>query len=1242
MRVSRSTVRAAGAASLVRFAGALATLLACAGVSHAAQTPDAAMLQFPDVSGTDIVFVYGNDLWLVSRDGGVARPLASPPGRESFPKFSADGKTVAYIGNYEGNRDVYTLALDGGLSTRVTHHPGDEIVTDWSPDGKVIYYTSGTEGLARQQTIFLASAEGGNPQRVPVPYGTTATISPSGEWLAYTPHTHDFRTWKRYQGGWATDIWLFNLKNNSSRRVTQWEGTDTTPMFAPGNNQVLFYLSDDGPSHRANIWSIDLTSGARTQITKFTEFDVKWPSIGPGASGKGEIVFQHGPDLMLLDLATGTHRAVEVIIPGDRPTLRDQFVDFSKNIMSYALSPSGKRVLVSARGEVWNVPAEQGVTRRVTATAGVAERDARWSPDGKHIAYLSDATGEYELYIEAADGSGEPVRLTTDGAAFRYLRSWSPDSKRLLFADKTGAVFLHTLGGEKHDGSAPGTTVQVAKELWSSQTPASWSHDGAWIALALGHENTHNALWLYEVATGALTQVTSEMFDSTWPAFDRKGDWFYFVSTRSFTPTYSDIDSSFVYRSGDVILAVPLRADVKSPLLPRDDADDAKKDDKKAGAADAGPLAAVVGAWSIKVKGMAGPDDTADATFTFKQNDANALEGIVSLNGQEYALESIEWIEADKTLKFAVVADQRYDATLKIDGEKATGTWTAADGRTGALEGSRDKPDEAAKPIKIEFGEPGDFERRAIRVPVPTGSLANLVVSDSGKLIYTRADPARTDGAADLKITDFLDEKAATKVEEKNIASGVDSFVISADGKKLLIQKDDAGYVVDAAADQKLEKKVPLDAMTASVPPRDEWKQIFTEVWRLHRDFFYEAGLHNVDWKAVRARYEPLIDDCVTRDDVTYVIAEMISELNVGHAYYRPGDIDTGTPARSVGMLGADFDLVTQDGASAYRIRRIYEGAAWDSDARNPLREPGVDVKQGQFVLAVSGTPIDTTKDIYASFIGLAGKPVALTVSDKPVLDDTARTVVVKPVESEQNLRFRAWIEDNRRYTDEKSGGKIGYIYVINTGIPGQNDLFRQFYGQRHKAALIIDDRWNGGGQIPNRFIELLNRPRTNYWARRDGKDWAWPRDSHQGPKAMLINGLSASGGDMFPALFRQTGLGKLFGTRTWGGLVGISGNPVCIDGTMTNVPTFGYYETDGTWGIEGHGVDPDVEVLDDPAKMPQGLAPSPNVPAMGGDPQLDAAIAHLLEELKTKAYTPPARPAGPDRRGMGIPKSDW
>jgi tricorn protease len=530
-----------------------------------------------------------------------------------------------------------------------------------------------------------------------------------------------------------------------------------------------------------------------------------------------------------------------------------------------------------------------------------------------------------------------------------------------------------------------------------------------------------------------------------------------------------------------------------------------------------------------------------------------------------------------------------------------------------------DKPSD--KPLIIDLE---NFESRAVVMPIKKGLFTGVCVGDDAKLIYVRNAPRGSTDEPSIKIFDVFDEKAEKK-EEKTVVDETGTFVMSADGKKLLVQKKEALAIVDAAADQKMDKPVPTDGMLTQVDPRTEWRQMFTEAWRIERDFFYVANMHGLDWPAIKKQYERMLEDCVCREDVGFVISEMISELNVGHAYYFGGDVEK--PAIvTVGLLGADFELAN----GAFRIKKILHGAPWDSDSRGPLAQPGVDVKVGDYLLAANNRMLDPAKSPWASFQGLAGKTVRLTVSAKPTLDKDARDIFVDMLDNEAPIRYRDWVEHNRAYVADKTDGSVGYIHVPSTGVDGQNELFRQFYGQVNKKALIIDERWNSGGQIPTRFIELLNRPATNFWARRDGRDWQWPPDSHQGPKCMLINGLAGSGGDAFPHYFKMMKVGKTIGMRTWGGLVGISGNPDLIDGAQITAPTFGYYDLDGTWGVEGHGVDPDIQVVDDPALMTDG-----------GDPQLDAAIKLMVDEVANHPFVKPNRPAAPDRRGMGIREED-
>ncbi len=1207
--------------------------------------PDATMLQFPDVSGSSIVFVYANDLWIVPRGGGQATRIASPPGREMFPRFSPDGSTIAFVGNYEGGKDIYTLKIDGtGVATRATYHPTTEVVYDWTSDGKVLFYAGGSAGLGRQQQLFSVDPAGGLPTPLPVPYGANGTISADGTWLAYTPHQRDFRTWKRYRGGMASDIWLFNLKDKSSKRMTDWEGTDTLPMWQGG---TVYYLSDAGPSHKLNIWKYDTGTGRKEQVTDFKEFDVKWPSIGPGSTGGGEIVFQNGSDLYLLDLVSRTSRKIEIEIPGDRPSLRAKQVNYAEYITSGSISPTGKRIALEARGDIWSLPAEDGITRHLTRTPGAAEREPTWSPDGRWIAYLSDESGEYEIYIMQSDGKGESRRLTNDGTAYRHIVNWSPDSKKICFTEKSGQIKLLDVES--------GEATLVATDPWAINPlgqEVSWSHDSKWLAFSIADdEAAMGVVHLYNIESAEMTPVTSTMFNTTSPAFDRKGEFLYMVSNRNFAPTYSDIDTTFVYRDSGVLLAVPLNSEVENPWKLKneeeeweDDAekdedseaaegDDAEKDgDEKADDEADEPKSPIHGVWEGTVKGlkqMGLPDDEAAITMTLVARDDGTFYGESEFMGETDDFDETTFDEATGEL-VCKSAENGLNSVIKgtLDGDKISGTWEIIEmGVSGTWEATRSdeevdeskSEDKSDKPVTIDID---GFEARAMMLPIGPGAFGILRVNDKNQLLYLRAG----EGMPSIKLYDITDKEGG----EKNVLSGVGQYEVSGDGKKLGVAGPTGFAVVGASPGQSIAKPVDTSGMKGSINPREEWAQVFLDAWRIQRDFFYDRNLHGVDWEGVRQRYGRMLADCVTREDVSFVIGEMISELNVGHAYYWGGDTEDEPMGGGVGLLGCDFELVSSDGSSAYKIAQIFEGGPWDADARGPLSQPGIDVKVGDYLLAVNGVPVDTARAPWAAFQGTADKTTLLTVSDKPVMDDTAREVLVKPIANDGNLRYRAWIEKNRKYVEYKTDGKVGYIYVPNTGVDGQNDLFRQFYGQAHKQGLIIDERWNGGGQIPTRFIELLNRPVVNYWARRDGKDWPWPPDSSQAKKVMLINGLAGSGGDMFPALFRQNGLGKLIGTRTWGGLVGISGNPGLIDGGYTAVPTFGYYELDGTWGIEGHGVDPDIEVIDDPALMVDG-----------GDPQLDAAIAQVMSEIEAGAFTPPSRPASPNRSGMGVRDED-
>ena len=1217
-------------------------------------------MRFPDISADKIVFSYARDLWIVDKTGGTALPLASPEGAERFPRFSPDGQRIAFVGNYDGGTDLYHISANGGIAERATYHPASETLCDWHPDGKSLLYSSnGFAGLGRQTQLFTISRDNPLPQQLPVPYGSNGAISADGKWLAYTPYSRDTRTWKRYRGGMASDVWLFNLENKTSKQITDFEGTDSLPMW---HDKVVYYLSDAGAEHRLNIWSYDTASGEREQVTKFAEDDCKWPSIGPGSDGEGEIVLSNGSSLYVVNLKSKESKSVDVTIPGDRPKLRRQNIDASDFIGAADVSPKGKRVVVAARGDLWTLPAKNGSPRNITKTPKARERYPMWSGDGRWVAYFSDATGEYELYLTQSDGRGETRQLTKNGDCFRYPGGWSPDSKHLTYTDKTGALYLYSLESQK--------TTKVDVHPFASPMSANWSHDSNWLCYSKGLEARvpTECLWVYNVKDGTKKRLTSGFFNDANPIFDKKGEYIYFTSNRAFNqPSYEDVGTTFVYSDTEVLMAMPLRSDVKYPMLPKsdevewDEDDDEKNDKEKSKDEDSDKEESdkedeesedeeseddeeeatsdpVSGSWSITLEFDAVPAAARSGTFDFTLGDDGSVTGSVTFMGMTSEIQNGKFDASSGELTFstktpdgetasvtATIKDDNiegaadvHDTSVPFSGSRtqsddsdATDDGAQDNGKNGSAKKDDKKDDE--EPLEIEFD---GIEERAFQIPVGQGSFGSLMVNHKNQLIFG----TRSDSGSSIKLIDLH----ADKMEPKTVVSGTSNFGYTADLTKLLVVQGKRISVIDAAPGQKLSGNVSTDGMSLYVAPRDEWAQIFWEAWRIERDFFYDPKMHGVDWKAVGDHYASMLDDCVSRSDVSFLIREMISELNVGHAYYREGSGVESGPDGNVGLLGCSFEA---DGENI-KLGELYRGSAWDSDARSPLAKHGV--KAGQYLLEVNGSPLKSDVNPYSVFEGLRGQTVELTISDDATVDDDDKRVLMKPIGGDSNLRFRGWIESKRKYVEEKSKGRVGYIYVVNTGIPGQNDLVRQLYGQLNKDALIIDDRWNGGGQIPTRFIELLNRPVMNYWARRDGRDWAWPPDAHYGPKCMLINGLAGSGGDMFPALFRQNKLGKLIGQRTWGGLVGISGGPSLLDGASVTAPSFAYYEKDGTWGIEGHGVDPDIEVIDDPAEMVDG-----------GDPQLDVAIKQMLKELETSAYKAPKRPAYPDRSKFGLDPKD-
>ena len=1088
--------------------------LTVAAVPASAQI-DARMFRQPAVSTDKIAFVYAGDIWLVPKAGGTAVRLSSPPGEESFPRFSPDGSKLAYSADYDGNTDVYVVPTAGGTPLRLTHHPMPDRVIGWHPDGRRILFASSREsGRQRYNQFYLVDANGGMPEKLPVPYGEFGSFSPDGARFVYMPMAQDFRNWKRYRGGWAPDLWLFDLKSFAAKNITNNPANDAQPMWY---RNTIYFISDRGAEQRNNIWAEDLGSGAVRQVTQYNDFDITFPALGPDA-----IVFQKGGRIYLLALPGDKVTEVPIRVVTDQMTLRAHAAKAEDLANSPSVSPNARRAAFEARGDIVTVPAERGAVINVTRTSGVADRYPRWSPDGKTIAYWSDRSGEYELTLRSADGSGTERKVTALGPGFRYPPQWAPDSKKIAFIDQAMRIRVYDAAREKVSDVDKSPDWLAHDDLENFR--CRWSPDSRWLTFARPAATSNYAIFLFDTKDGKLHQATSGYVSDRQPVFDPEGKYLFYASDRAFDPVYGTFDNSWTYANPTQIVAVPLRKDVPSPLAARNDS------------------------------------ETAATDF-----------------------------------------DPPRDKDAKGKAEDAKGQAEGAEkGGKSRESKAEDKP---ATPANVDI-DLDRFEARSVVLPPKAGSYADLQAV-KGRLLYRRTPRAGVHEEKSPIVYFDLDER-----EEKTILDDADGFEVAFDGKKMLVASKKKFAMVDVKENQKFEKPMNLADIEVPVDPRAEWRQLFMDTFRFERDYFYDPGMHGVNWSALKERYTALLDDAVTRWDVNWIIGEFLGELNASHTYHGGGDLEHG-PDRSTGMLGVDWELAN----GAYRIKRIVRGGPWDSGVRSPLDEPGVNVKEGDYVLAVNGRPLDTTADPWASFEALGKKTVVLTVNGSPS-PSGARQVVVTCLDDETDLRFRAWVEERRELVDKATNGTVGYIYVQSTGTDAQNELMRQFMAQWKKDGLIIDERWNSGGQIPDRFIELLHRPILSYWAVRDAPAQQWPPVAHRGAQVMLINGWSGSGGDAFPFYFREAGLGPLIGTRTWGGLIGISGSPPLVDGGGITVPTFRMYDPSGKWFAEGHGVDPDIAVDEDPTQL-----------AKGADAQLQRAIDEVTKRIAALPK-PPAQPA--------------
>ena len=1090
--------------------------LAAWGVALGAVAPAAAqtkLLRFPDIHGDRVVFSYAGDLWSASTDGGAATRLTAHPGLELFPRFSPDGSRIAFTGQYDGDEQVYVIPASGGVPRQLTWYPArgplaprwgyDNQVYDWSPDGRAVLFRSLRYSTDLSDSrLFLASADGGLPVPLPMPESGAGDLSPDGSRVVYSPLFRDFRTWKRYEGGWAQELYIFDRETHVVERITSHRRADRDPMWI---GDAIYFTSDrDGT---LNLYRYELASRETTQLTDSDTWDVRWP----GDDGVDRIVYELNGELQIYSLDAGTSSAIAITVPDDGLAKRPSRVAAAGLVEDWELSPKGERALFVARGDIFSAPIENGPTRNLTRSSSAHDKWARWSPDGRRIAYVSDATGEDEIYLIAQDGSGDPEQLTSGGQAMRYAPAWSPDGGHLAFSDKDGKLYV--LDVETKD------LIDVADEARGTLRDYVWSPRGGYLAFSMTEPTEFSSIWVWSLADRELHRITEDLFHEWNPAWDPDGDYLYYLSDRQFAPQLGSFEWNYLVDRETGIYALALRKDVEHPLPPESDEVEVTADDDEA------------------------DEDAGDDTRTDAAEDA-AGDG-------------------------------------DSDGEEA---------------------------IAIEFD---GLSRRVVRLPVTFDNYVGLSGADDG-VFFIRAGAQYYGRAGDVRAA--LQRFTFEDRETTTIAEGIGGYAVSRDGERVLVRAGGGWNVYPAGGGD--ATAVSTRGLMVDRVPAEEWAQIFDEVWRRFRDFFYVENMHGYDWKALRDRYRPLLEHVAHRSDLNYVIGEMVAELNVSHAYIAGGDWET--PARAqVALPGAVFEL--DPTAGRYRIAEIFTGHNEEPRYRAPLTEIGVDARVGNYVLAIDGEELAGSDNPYRVLRHRADRPVRLTLNEAPTFDGS-REVTFTPVMQERSLRYLAEVEANREIVSEMTDGRVGYLHVPDMGAEGIQEFVKWFYGQIRKEGLVIDVRGNGGGNVSQMLIERLGRRVLGTrFARTYDTPGTYPDIAFHGHMVCILDEDSASDGDIFPYRFREAGLGPLIGKRSWGGVIGITNHGPLIDGGSVNVPQFGTNGADGSWVVENVGVEPDIEVDNDPRSV-----------IAGRDPQLERAVEEVLRMMRESPKALPERPAPP------------
>jgi tricorn protease len=1140
--------RSVSAFAAVRIAVAC-IIISCTCFSIAQEAQEGRLLRFPDIYKDRIAFVYGGDLWLASSSGGTARRITSNPGRELFPKFSPDGKWLAFTGQYDGNFNVYVMPSDGGQPKQLTFYQGQahplsdrmgilNQVIGWTPDSRnVVFLTRRDASNGWIKRPYTVSLEGGLAQPMPMDEGGLLSFSSDGTKVAYNRIFRNFRQWKRYTGGMAQDITIYDLKNNVVDQVIpHTDYTDTFPMW---HGNTVYFTSDRGSAHRLNLYSYDLGSKQVEQLTNFDQYDVMWPSLGSDA-----IIFENSGYLYRFDLQTKQSTKLVIFVNGDRDEAMKRWVNASKHVTDFDIAPDGKRAAIAARGEVFAVPAKEGSIRNLTHSPGVREQHVAWAPNGQWVAYVSDRTGEDEIYINAQDGLAAEQTVTSGHKGFMYQPVWSPDSSKIAWSDKDCKLWYVDLKDKK--------PVEVDQNKYGEILNYRWSPDSKWLAYDKNLDSGLSVVYLYGLADHKITAVTSALNNSYSAVFDPDKRYLYFLSDRDFNEVLGNIDFEFANPKTTRVYVVTLTADEPSPFPTLSD--------------------------EVKVK-----SEEPDVVTPVPDGNKKSRQ---QPNKREEKAEK----PGEKTEQTAAKAPPK---NFKVD-----------------LEG---------------------IQNRIVALAVPPAVIRNLDASKDAIFYSTSpiqglSGPIPGEGKA-IHAFDLKEHK------DKVLFDGADHFALSADGSKLMYRVDDAGGGAGDGPIGIIETKIPdaprkvgdgalkLDGMRVEVDPPQEWREIFNEVWRQERDYFFEPAMNGVDWQKTKEQYAQLLPYVADRYSLTYIMGEMIGELSNSHTYVGGGDMPDQHPV-NVGLLGADYEV---DSSGVYRIKKIFTGENWDTHTRSPLTEPGVNIKEGDYLIAINGRQLRTPQTPDELLVNAANEVVTLTVNSKPS-SDGAHKVVVKPIADEYTLRELNMIATNRKKVDEASAGHIGYVYLPDMGDAGLNQFVKQYFPQIRKEGIIFDVRYNGGGFVDQLIFARLRRVLAGMSPARNWEPGTIPANVFHGYMACVTNHFAASDGDFFSYFFKQYKLGPLIGERTWGGVRGIRGNIPLMDGGYITRPEFSLYSLDSKWLIENRGVQPDV-VVDNP----------PDLVRKGQDPQLEKAVDMLMQEIKAnpkKLPSPPpdlpAYPVGP------------